>query len=197
MYVSIGVDCGTAKILESMGLRHCSLPFDWVVTYEGVTKIIEKNFQNFLPEQISCTNDNKILNKNDGVLFVHNSFPDDADQMNRRIQRFLNMLETKDEKIIFIRKSHGSHHHDEYNNIIDDIEDAKKLNEMLESKYHNLTFEIHVILICDKCFMGRSVDKGIYSNIFIHNISRPYPYNVNCTNPDYFDDLCRKIFANP
>ena len=32
------------------------------------------------------------------------------------------------EKIIFVRKSHGSHHHNEYNNVINDIDDAVKLD---------------------------------------------------------------------
>jgi hypothetical protein len=31
--------------------------------------------------------------------------------------------------------------------------------------------------------------------IKIHNISRHYPENVNVTNPDYFDELCKNIFT--
>ena len=34
MFVALGVDCGTAIILNQLGLRNCSLLFDWVVTYE-------------------------------------------------------------------------------------------------------------------------------------------------------------------
>lgn len=34
------------------------------------------------------------------------------------------------------------------------------------------------------------------NNIIIHNISRPYPINVNVTNPDYFDELCKKKFKS-
>ena len=192
MFISLGVDCGTANILNSLGLRKKSLPFDWVVTYEGITNIINDNFINFLPEM----NDNvyEKLNKNSGTLFLHNNFPDDIEQMNKRISRFKQILETSDEKIIFVRKSHGSHHHIEYNNVINDIDDMINLDILLSTKYTNLIYEIHIILICDKCFTNMVINENIPNNIKIHNISKPYPINVNITNPDYFDELCRNIF---
>ena len=125
MYISLGVDCGTANILNRLGLRTCSLPFDWVVTYEGITNIINYNFSNYLP-----TNDNNYekLNRNSGTLFLHNNFPDDIEQMNRRIDRFKVLSESCNEKIIFVRKNHGFHHHNEYDNVINDIYDATNLN---------------------------------------------------------------------
>ena len=111
-------------------------------------------------------------------------------QLNKRIDRFKNLLETSNEKIIFVLKSHGSHHHNEYNNVINDIDDAVELDLLLRKKYPDLIYEIHVILICDKCFTN--INEDISNNIIIHNISRPYPINVNVTNPDYFDELCKK-----
>jgi hypothetical protein len=190
MYVSLGVDCGTANILKQLGLRNCSLPFDWVVTYEGITNIINSNFTNYLPKDY----DEK-LNRNSGTLFLHNNFPDDIEKMNRRIDRFKQILETSNEKIIFVRKSHGEHHHSEYDNVINDIDDAIKLNSLLSKKYPNLIYEIHVILICFHCFTNIKINENIPNNIKIHNISRPYPININVTNPDYFDELCKKIFS--
>jgi hypothetical protein len=193
MYISLGVDCGTANILKQLGLRSCSLPFDWVVTYEGITNIINSDFTNYLPK-----NDNgnyEKLNRNSGTLFLHNNFPDDIGKMNKRIDRFKNLLEMSNEKIIFVRKSHGSHHHNEYNNVINDIDDAVKLDLLLLKKYPNLIYEIHVILICDKCFTN--INENMSNNIIIHNISRPYPINVDVTNPDYFNELCKKIFKTP
>ncbi len=191
MYVSLGVDCGTANILKKLGLRNCSLPFDWVVTYEGITNIIKNNFSNYLPSY-----DNKYdkLNIDSGTLFLHNNFPNDIEKMNTRIARFKNILETSNEKIIFVRKSHGSHHHTEYDNVINDIDDAINLDLLLLTKYPNLKYEIHVILICNKCFTDVIINENISNNIKIHNIARPYPININVTNPDYFDELCKKIF---
>lgn len=193
MFISLGVDCGTANILKQLGLRNYSLPFDWVVTYEGITNIINNNFTNYLPKDHN--NKYEKLNRNSGTLFLHNNFPDDIEIMNKRIDRFKNLLETSNEKIIFVRKSHGSHHHDEYNNIINDIDDAINLDLLLLKKYPNIIYEIHLILICDNCFTNIEINENISNNIKIHNISRPYPINVNITNPDYFDELCKKIFS--
>ena len=203
MYVSIGIDCGTANILKELGLRKCSLPFDWVVTYEGVTNIIRNNFKNYLPEN-NLNNDYEKMNKKSGTFFMHNEFPRDLETMNRRIDRFKYILESSNEKIVFVRKSHGSHHHttiDKRNkytqdpiNLCNDIQDAKKLDLLLCEKYPNLEYEIHVILICDKCFTNVNIDESISHNIRIHNVSRPYPENVNMTNPYYFDDICKQIF---
>lgn len=116
--------------------------------------------------------------------------------MNKRIARFKNLLETTNEKIIFVRKSHGSHHHNGYNNVINDVDDAINLDSLLMKKYPNLIYEIHVILICDNCFTNIIIDENISNNIKIHNISRPYPENVDVTNPDYFDEFCKKLFSS-
>jgi len=195
MFVSLGVDCGTAIILKQMGLRKCSLPFDWVVTYEGITNIINNNFIDYLPKEQDNTYDN--LNRNSGTLFLHNNFPGDIEKMNKRIDRFKHLLETNDEKIIFVRKSHGSHHHGEYNNVVNDIDDIIKLDLLLLKKYPHLKYEIHLILICDHCFENIEIDENISNNIKIHNISKPYPIDINVTNPDYFDEYCKKIFTQP
>jgi len=194
MFVSLGVDCGTANILKELGLRNFSLPFDWLVTYEGITNIINNDFTDFLPKK---NDDDKYekLNRTNGTLFLHNNFPDDIEKMNRRIDRFKNLLNTSNEKIIFVRKSHGSHHHNEYNNVINDIDDAIKLDLLLLQKYPNLTYEIHVILICDSCFTNTVISENISNNIKIHNIARPYPMHVDVTNPDYFNELCKKLFT--
>ena len=190
MFVSLGIDCGTATILNKIGLRKCSLPFDWVVTYEGITNIINNNFAEYLPEIYNDTYEK--LNKKYGTLFLHNNFPDDIEKMNTRIARFKNILEESNDKITFIRKSHGSHHHKEYT-VTNDIDDAINLDQLLSKKYPTLQYEIHVILICDECFTG--VINETHLNTIIHNISRPYPVNINATNPDYFDELCEKLFT--
>ena len=113
IFISLGIDCGTATILNKLKLRNISLPFDWTVTYEGVTNIIKNNFNNYFPEIYN--NKYQKLNNTNGILFLHNQFPNDIEQMKNRIEKFKNILEFSNEKIIFIRKSHGEHHHKEYN----------------------------------------------------------------------------------
>ena len=81
-------------------------------------------------------------------------------------------------------------------NVINDIDDAINLDLLLVKKYPKLIYEIHVILMCDKCFTNIIINENISNNIKIHNISRPYPINVNVTNQCYFDELCKKFLHN-
>lgn len=161
MYISIGVDCGTSEFLKKYNLRHVSLPFDWCVTYKGVSDIIKNDFISFIPI------DNKI---NDyGCSFVHNNFPKDNDKIKRRIDRFRNILETYTETITFIRKGHACHNHIEYD-IKNDIIDCEELDNILKIKYPRLSYKIIVVLICNKCFNENETFIS-NSNIEIHNIS--------------------------
>jgi hypothetical protein len=188
IFVSIGIDCGTANILKWTNLRNCSFPFDWVVTFEGVSDIIKSDFVDYIPT------DCEQLNKMCGVWFLHNNFPQDCEKISRKIVRFKNMLETSRERIIFIRKSHGEHHHKQHHTVVDDIDDAIQLDALLTQKYPSLQYEIHVILICGPCFIDMKREH-VSSNIQIHNIARPHETGVDITNPYYFDDCCRKLFT--
>lgn len=195
MFISLGADCGTANILNNLKLRGCSLPFDWVVTYEGITKIIKKEFRNYLPKSSADCADKKYLHN--GVLFLHNSFPDDTIIMERRIVRFMGILKNPKEKITFIRKSHGEHHHTEYNNVINDIDDILALDVLLKSKYPMLKYEIHLILMCNKCFCGYVADKDIPETIMIHNISHHITTENSTTienDTKIFNEYCKKLF---
>ena len=53
------------------------------------------------------------------VNFIHHTFPDDNKKINRRIKRFLDLL-SGDDEIIFLRKAHSEHHHNESNLIKND-----------------------------------------------------------------------------
>lgn len=52
MIISLGSDCSIAYQLKKRGLRHCSLPFDWITTekFSSVIKLIQNNFNGFLDE---------------------------------------------------------------------------------------------------------------------------------------------------
>lgn len=181
-----------SKYSKGFEIKEAKSAFWLGSTYEGITNIINNNFDDFIPKNRDDKYQN--LNVNSGVLFLHNKFPDDIEKINKRINRFKDLLENSTEKIIFLRKSHGIHHHNEYNNVINDIDDAINLDILLKDKYPNLMYEINVILICHKCYNNIIINPNISNNIKIHNISRPYPNNVNITNPDYFDNLCKEIF---
>ena len=128
MYISIGVDCGTSEFLKKYNLRKMSLPFDWCVTYKGISEIIKNDFTSFIPI-------NEKINDY-GVLFVHDKFPEDNEKITRRIDRFKNILDTYTDNITFIRKSHACHNHNEFDMIHNDIIDCEELDNILKEKYN-------------------------------------------------------------
>jgi hypothetical protein len=176
IFVSIGIDCDVANFLNKYNLRKASLPFDWNVSYNGVSKCIDSDFKNFT-EPLSV---NKI-NRDD--IYFHHDFlseamiPVDSDKYSRRCQRLLNMFEecqATGKQIIFIRKGHMCYHHEEQNgkyaNITDDYEDAKRLNGVLLSKYPLLKYKIILLQGCTKCFKKDTVCMDdTANNIEIYN----------------------------
>jgi hypothetical protein len=164
MYIPIGIDCGNAEILKSQNKRNCSFPFDWVVTYQGVSEIIKNKFNNYIPDD--CNKFNKY-----GTLFVHHHFPNDREKMIRRINRLLDALNQGEEKIIFIKKGHFSHHHQEFSNIKSDIQDSIDLDNIMKEMYPTTKYEIHLVLKCHQCFSYIPVIDNT-DTLKIYNISR-------------------------
>lgn len=178
IFVSIGIDCDVANFLNKYNLRKMSLPFDWNVPYNGVSKCIDCNFENF-------TNplDKDRINEYD--VYFHHDFEKvndkeaiiaDKEKYLRRCERLINLFkncENTGEEILFIRKGHMCYHHEEqnskYKNITDDYEDVKKLNKILSSKYPCLKYKIILVLGCTKCFKKDTVINNIDTNIEVYN----------------------------
>ena len=151
IFVSIGIDCDVANFLNKYNLRKMSLPFDWNVPYNGVSKCIDCNFEKFTDPI-----DKNRINEHD-VYFHHDfekvndeeSIIADKEKYLRRCDRLINIFKNNEiskEYIIFIRKGHMCYHHEEqngkYKNITDDYEDAEKLNKILSNKYPFLKYKI-------------------------------------------------------
>ena len=64
MIIPIGIDCGMANFLKKYNLRNISFPFDWNVTYNGVSECLDDNFK-FFTEPL-----NDRINKYD-IYFPH------------------------------------------------------------------------------------------------------------------------------
>jgi hypothetical protein len=185
IFIPIGSDCYTTFGLKDNNLRFQSFPFDWIVTYNGIYEIIKNDFIDFIPtnqltdqniyneynniiningenDLLMDTHNNSILNNKYKILFYHNKFPDDNEKIQRRIIRFNEILQKSENKVIFIRKTHLQHHHTELKNffssneIINEIEEAEKLDILLQTKYPKLDFQIILILFC-KNFNFRSI----------------------------------------
>jgi len=169
IYVSLGSDCMCANTARDTNKRAFALPFDWVVTYNGVSDIIKEEFINFLPKLENTTLFNPLSN----TYFIHNKFPDDYDKMNRRIERFMDLLKNETDEIIFIRHGHHSRHHREKRglkaNLKNDITDGEELYVHLKENCPKLNFKIVVILSCWNCFNIESAYQS--ENIKIYNIA--------------------------
>lgn len=154
--IPIGIDCLTSEFLAKYNLRKKAYPFDWVLTYSGIHKIIENNFIDYIPDNFSS---DTTFNTKYNVLFMHERSEDDKIKYNRRILRFNTLLEDSKEEIIFLRRSHliGRHQQYEYTDTSNDVEDAIKLNNILKEKYQNLKFKIILILLCDKFFFWKRI----------------------------------------
>lgn len=163
---TIGVDCGVAGFLKDNHKRLYSLPFDWVVTYNGVSEIIRNRFISYIP------NDQKTISCH--TSFMHHSFPHDTEAFHRRIQRFLQLLDNKNDKLIFFRKGHALRHHKEAEclntNIKNDLHDAEELCDHLMHYYPDLKFEIIVLLICGNCFDKKNVYTSDHQKIVVINM---------------------------
>jgi hypothetical protein len=189
MIIPIGVDCGMAMFCKKYNLRNLSFPFDWVVSYNGVSNCIDDNFTYFIPQI------NEKLNNYD-MFFTHDfaidTFSEDKIKYTRRYNRFINILKTSKENIIFCRKGHAGHLHNEHNgkycNITSDISDAENLDAVISNKYPELNYKIIVILVCGKCFDANKIYKSQSDKIEIYNIATPQ------ADDELFENCARNIF---
>ena len=174
MIISIGVDCGVSEILKKYNLRSFSFPFDWVVPYNGISACIADNFESFIPDR------NSRINKHD-IYFHHDfntdTFDQDKIKYTRRCERLLTLLKTTKEQVIFCRRGHACHHHNEhsgrYSTIRSDIDDAEKLHIVLANKYSHLNYKILVFIVCGKCFDATKIYTSTSDKIELYNIVSP------------------------
>ncbi len=194
LFVPIGADCGVAFFCRKFKMRHFALPFDWTVSYNGVSHSIE--------DDLTCFTDPLDLQRisNYGIYFHHDfsqevKRSEDEGKYARRCARLLRILETTTECVVFCRKGHSSHHHDEHNGryqtIVSDLDDCKRLHGVISVKYPTLRFKIVVFLLCGKCFSPHVLYESPHANIEIYNIAIPGASNHH---DDYarFEDCARR-----
>ena len=193
LIVPIGVDCKVADFCVKYNLRKMSLPFDWCVSYNGVSRCLADDFRQFINPL------NNRINVYD-IYFHHdfdnaNLIQNDIDKYIRRCNRLLDILQKGEEEIIFLRNGHCCHHHSEqdgkYNKIVSDIEDAENLDNVISEKYPKLKYKIVIILSCDKCFEPNVEYKSIKNNIDIYNIASA-EFNLERFNGKCFE-ICKNL----
>lgn len=174
MIISLGTDCIVSMFCDKYKLRKMSLPFDWCVSYNGVSKCFEDDFKHFID-----TIDENRINKYD--VYFHHDYKDkttseqDNEKYIRRCNRLQEILKNTNEEIIFVRSGHSCHHHNEhdgrYQTIVSDIEDMEKFDTIIATKYPKLKYKIVIFLSCDKCFQPNIKYESKKSNIEIYNIA--------------------------
>ena len=111
--VSLGYFCSIALELERMGLRSCSLPFDWCISnFEGVIDLINNHFEDILNENLLYQKENNrsyYLNCKYKIQFFHDfnqyeilgdQLPAVKEKYDRRIKRFYHVIK---QPTLFIR----------------------------------------------------------------------------------------------
>ena len=161
--ISLGSGCMSAQILDEIGLRKQSLPFDWLWNLDGglelVANIINDDF-------IDYGNREKLVRGwhyrwNNQVL-IHSSYPEIAHihsdplannedflTLLRRVKRFKELLNGKD-KIVFIyfRSFSETNHNkvnEEYNlNVCFErlLKESNEFVELIKIKYPSLSFKL-------------------------------------------------------
>jgi hypothetical protein len=157
MIISLGSDCSVSNEMQIHNYRQCSLPFDWITTRGGISKLVSTKFEFFLPNVTHNSGD--YFNSLTNVIFSHDQFPEDNEKYTRRINRFYNILESTP-SIIFVRKSHMTHYHGDPI-VLDDSEDMNSVAEWLEMNYPKLKFIILLMKMCSVCCYNEHLHKNI------------------------------------
>lgn len=169
-YLTLGYDCSTATTLRNLELRKYALPFDWVVSSrDALTKCINDDFKSYHKDLKLHTSKNKLVDSY-GFEFPHDyptitsSYTEDIeiynednivdnwieyhpvvlDKYNRRIERFLEIVNCKKPIITLYRGR---------------VDDAIFLKELLINKY-----DINIIK-----FVVATLEKTSNSDVFVCN----------------------------
>lgn len=175
MYIPIGTNCHSAMNLNLLKLRTISLPFDWLLvnplnSFEYLNNLINTNFSNFTKNLI-YNNRNKVISENYPYSeFFHydliknstdkkeNENENLIDMMNRRGERFMNIITDDKLNIIFL------------NNIIYDtfidLDHDKFYNDIYlfeNNKYIKCDFKVIIYLMNDDIDFNLDIPTKYYN----------------------------------
>jgi hypothetical protein len=200
LVISLGVDCSIKVLLKKQNIEQPTFPFDWFVSYKGVTDLISNNLQK--SKLIDGKNLDTYIDKKNGILFKHDNKIDIYEKYTRRLNRlnkYLEYYEKTNNKIIFMRKSHDKLQHSEdyetkYNGVIkNDIEDMNNLSKYLSKTYPKLNYIIHLFLMCNRCYSN--YNKETYNKNI--NIKKLKIYNLtNLEDKEHENEFNLFIYKN-
>lgn len=190
VYISIGSDCAVADYLRDCGRRDAAFPFDWMVSYGGIFRVIadatqpativgSKPVGSVDEEAVAAANrlgavDASNFNAAYGAFHMHMPLPLALPTLARRFERLRKAL-ADDRPVVLIRRSHALHHHFERASALcDEVADAKSLARHLEAAYPAKAaaggFRIELMLACDMCHpKTECFSEGM---LRVHNLTR-------------------------
>ena len=173
VHISLGNDCVVAAYLRDHGLRSHAYPFDWAVTYGGVSGILAQSESRALASW--CSVDAEGYNAAHGSLHLHMPFPLALPTMARRLERLRQTLADPGINVVLIRRSHTLHHHFERGDaLVDELADARALARALASAHPDKAaaggFRIELMLACDQCHPRQA--PGVDGLLRVHNLTR-------------------------
>jgi hypothetical protein len=149
--ISLGHRCHLNQMLIKYNIRKVAFPFDNIISkLEGVIYCIQNKFECFFPKKIekeifnvgkndqwADKNGNRFMFRTPFFAFTHHDLTDSLviNNFKNRIERFIHMLETTNEEILFIRTVMDD----------DEIKLIDRLNESIIKRFPNLIFKIAFI----------------------------------------------------
>ena len=82
LVISLGVDCSIKFLLKKKHIYQPTFPFDWIVTYKGVTDLISNGLQK--NNLIDGKEQNHYIDKKNGICFIHDDKKDIYEKYTRR-----------------------------------------------------------------------------------------------------------------
>jgi hypothetical protein len=187
-FIPIGADCTVARILKQKNFRVLAFPFDWIVCpLKSIYLLLSNNFKSFMENIVILESENRMLfDENDksmtlivsnqkihpvidvtyDILFPHDFFSNDENTIidvknkyKNRIDRLLNILNNKNNEIIFV-----------YCDL--------SLNEWQKSKFNHCNINVEYKYNSCQTETIKSDICSLYSNCKIIHINHINHYNL-------------------
>jgi hypothetical protein len=168
MYISLGCNCAPALALHMLNIKNETLPFDWIPNTLKIVKMcLYKEFENFnkLEEISILPNFNDELFKfqicyaptfpkthinyynNWYVHDTHLSKEDLVNQINRRVDRLLNLIKSDKELVFIYANEHAIYINEYYLRQSEYYKDLIDIENILKNKYNKHNFKIIAFFI--------------------------------------------------
>jgi hypothetical protein len=173
VFVSLGSDCTSASLLREFGLRNKGYPFDWLMSLVNINEDFESDFSTF-------------FNDNSALKFTFHGKPGQ-----HRVDRLKDLLQSKSEKVYFIRNAHQIVNHGQIDSLTDEkeIQDMKRLNDFLKEKYEGLDFEIILFLTCTSCHTKFNCQDEVYDKLTVISATNDVTLDI----PSIYDEMRKHL----